>query len=106
MRSDAAGEHVVAVGEQVLRRDGGADVLVGTREDKLGRLLGRHVLEDHLEARRALEQLGQPSLHKDALAIEDVDGRVGDLSVDAEGQAVVRHRLERARGGQLGVVGH
>eukprot|EP00966_Prymnesium_polylepis_P094387 2184713-Prymnesium_polylepis.3 len=49
MRADAAGKERVAVDEEVVRRDGAGDV--GPRVEHCpGRLLGRQVLEHHLEA--------------------------------------------------------
>ena len=43
-----------------------------------------------------LSDAREPLLDKDALAVKDVDGRVGDLAVDAQRQPVLRHSAERA----------
>lgn len=78
----------------MLRRDGSGDV--GRRlRDELGRVLGRDMLHDDLERRELGDERLQHLLDELCLAVEDVDARVGHLTVHKQRHAELAHGLER-----------
>ena len=95
VRPDAAREDVVAVDDEVVRRDRGRDV-GAARADVVGAFAGRDVLHHDAEAGDVAADRVQHAVDEHGLAVEDVDGGVGDLAVDEEGQADLGHVLEHA----------
>ena len=86
MRTQAPREHGVAVDVQVLRRDRCADVrprLV----DEGDRLTCGDMLEDDTQLRQPLHQRCEHPVDEHRLAVEDVDSRIGYLTVDAQRHA-------------------
>jgi hypothetical protein len=78
----------------VLRRDRRRDV--GRRSgDERSRLRGGDVLQHDLQCRKVAHDRAQQSLDEDALAIEDVDVRIGDFSVQRQHDTLLLHRRER-----------
>ena len=93
MRPDAAREQRIARVEQVLRRDGRADVR-GGRGNELGGFPGRDVLEHDLQCRKIAQDRRQHALDEYPLTIEDIDLARGHFPMDQERQSMFLHRVE------------
>ena len=92
MRPQSALEDRGTVDDQVMRRDGAADTRrVGA--DDVERFRCRHVFDHDLEPLVIAQQRQQALFHKDGLAVEDIDGGIGDFAVDEQRHAVLDHRL-------------
>src|SRR5690606_637670 len=85
--------HVVAVVQQVMGGDGGAD---GGRSglDEGGGVTGGDVFEHHFQAREALDHARQMFIDKALLAVEHVDFRAGHFTVHQQRQANLGHGFE------------
>src|SRR5262249_41475362 len=99
----ATGEECVAVDHQVMRGDGGGEVGAGAGDEIYG-FPGRYMLEHDLESRQTLRERLQYTLDEDRLAIGHVDSGIGDLAVDEQRHADIRHTLEHRR--DLPDIGH
>ena len=93
VRPDAALEQRIAIEQQVMRGDGGGHV--GRRgADEIDGVAGGDVFQHHAQGRKFFTQRQQVTLDEDALAIEDVDRRIGDLAVHQQRQLMFLHRLQ------------
>ena len=95
MRTNAADQHVVAVVQQVVRGDGGADV-GACRLDELHGVTGGDVLEHHFQGWEARGDATQLLVDEVFLTIEDIDLAARDLAVDQQRQADLRHGFQHA----------
>ncbi|MCY1345029.1 hypothetical protein D9M69_310800 [compost metagenome] len=93
MRANTADQHVVAVVQQVMGGDGGADVGRG-RLHELHRIAGGDVLEHQLQGREALDHAGQVLVDEHLLAVEHVDLATGHFTVDQQQHAHFGHGFE------------
>ena len=91
MRTDAAGEDVVAVYDQVMRRDRPANAGLLHEMDAIG---GGDMFERDLQFRQPAAERLQHPLDEHRFPVEDVDGRVGHLAMDAERHPGPRHGLQ------------
>ncbi|MNS69597.1 hypothetical protein D3C72_1029140 [compost metagenome] len=93
MGTDAALENLVAVVQQMMRRDGGGD-----RAFRFGhvlrRILGGDVLEHDGQGREGAAQRAHHALDEDGFAVENVDFRVRHFAVHEEGHAHFLHHFE------------
>ena len=102
VRADPADQKVVPVQHQVLRGDRRGHVVARLADEVRG-VLGGDVLEHHLQRGKALGQRAQAPVDELLLAIEDVDVRIGDLTVHEEQHPVLGQRFEhRIEGIELG----
>ena len=91
VRADAAAEDLVAVVEQMLWRDRGANAGAGMADEIDGGGC-RDVLEDHFQRRMSINERRQNIIDKPTFAIEHVD-RVGrDFAVHLQDESELRHR--------------
>ncbi|MPL73085.1 hypothetical protein SDC9_18878 [bioreactor metagenome] len=95
MRLDPAHQDVVAVDDQVMRGDRRAEVFA-LAAHIVHTILGGDVLHHHPQPRGGAAHRVEHALDEHRLAVEDVDGRVGDLAMHAQRQADLGHRLEHA----------
>ena len=95
VRADSAHQHVVAVVEQMVRGDGGADVGSGRLHELHGITRG-DVLEDHLQGREASGDAAQLLVDEVFLAIENVDLAAGDFAVHQQRQTDFGHGFQHA----------
>ncbi len=96
VRPQAAGEQRVAVVQQVMRGDRrGERAVAMTVGHVVGRLLRRDVLEHDAQRRERRAQRDQLLVDEHPLAIEQVDGGIGDLAVHEQRHAARLHRFER-----------
>ena len=93
VRIDAALEQRVAIEQQVMGGDRGRGPVCGLA-DEVDRVARGDVFEDHAQAGKTLTQGQQIALDEDALAVEDVDRRVGDLAMQQQRNIVLLHRLD------------
>ena len=96
MRTQPTGEDGIAVVEQVLWRDGGAQHagLGGVGPDVLGRLAGGDVLEHDLQLRQPGTQRNHHAVNEDGLTVEDVHLGIGDLAVHQQRHAGLGHGFQ------------
>ena len=93
VRADAALEQRVAVEQQVVRRDRGCHVGRCVTHE-VHRVAGGDVFQHHAQLWEPFAQRQQVALDEHALAIEDVDGRIGHLAMQQQRQFVALHRLD------------
>ena len=94
MRADTADQHVVAVVQQVLRGDGGAEETVACLH-VLRRFFGGDVFEDDFQFREVTADRLHHLFDKARLAVENIDGRIGHFTVHQQRQADFLHLLEQ-----------
>ena len=93
VRADAAHQHVVAVVEQVVSRDGGPDIAAGSLDELHGVARG-DVLEHHFKAWETLGDTAELLIDEVLFAIEDVNFRARHFAMDQQRQANLGHGLE------------
>src|SRR5690606_17635248 len=79
---------------QVLRRQGGAQVVACVVTDKLRGFRGGDMFEHHLQGGKVLQGRGQHPLQEFALPVENINLRVGDFAVNQQQHAAVHHRFQ------------
>ena len=97
VRPQPAAEDRVAVVEQVVGGDRGADPVAGLFH-VLRRLAGGDVLEDDAQRREVAAQRLEHPVDEHRLAVEDVDVGIGHLAVHQQRHADPLHRLEGGAG--------
>ena len=96
VRTQPAREDGIAVVEQVLWRDGGAQHarLGGVGPDVLGRLTGGDVLEHDLQLRQPGAQRDHHAVDEDGFTVEDIHVRIRDLAVHQQRHASFGHGFQ------------
>lgn len=84
----------VPVVEQVLRRDGGREVLALAGHDEIHSFLCADVFQDDLEVRVGLDESGQLLLNESCLLVKNVDVLVNALAVNLQHKTMRGHGLE------------
>ena len=98
MRTQSEAEHVGAIQQQMVRRDGRCElVVVGARffSDEVDGLFRRDMLKGDAEGGESLGEGRQVSVDEQAFAVEDIGAVIGDLAVDGEGEIVFLHLFEK-----------
>ena len=93
VRADPTDQHVVAVVEQVVRGDGGADIAAGGL-DELHGIAGGDVFEHYPQGRKACGYPAQLLVDEVLLTIENIDLAPGDFAVDQQWQADFGHGFQ------------
>ena len=103
MRTNTAGEHGVAVVEQMVRSDRGSDIGVGALY-KLYRLASGDMFKHNFEARVATKQRQQHAINEHGFAIKNIHRRVGHFAMQQQRQAGFFHRRKHRFAAQQ--IGH
>src|SRR5690606_12895644 len=96
VRTNSAGEQVIAVHHQVLRRNGRCHT-IRCLADKVRRIAGGDVLEHHFQLRETLHQWRKTLVDKRLLAIEDIDMGISDLTMYQQQHAGLAECLDYRR---------
>src|SRR5690625_3368300 len=80
MRAQSPIKNVIAVIQQMLRRDGGRNRPSGLAHT-VSPLFAGQTLKHHLELGKASTQLNHRPLNKSALTVKDITRRIGDLAM-------------------------
>ena len=96
VRTQSEAEHVGAIQQQMVRRDGRCELVAGARffSDEVDGLFRRDMLKSDAEGGESLGEGRQVKVDEQAFAVEDIGAVIGDLAVDGEGEVVFLHLLE------------
>ena len=96
VRAYAACQNMVAVDDQVMSGDGRRQIAACIGANIVYRIGGCDMFHDHAKLRYAFAKRVKHPLDEHGFAIKNVDVRIGDFAVHAQGQADLRHALQYA----------
>ena len=94
VRANSTNQHVVAVIQQMVGGNGCA-YAVRCSIDKVNRVGGGDVLENHLQGRESLDQTDQLLIDKGLFAIKNVHLGMSHFAMHQQRHAYVGHRFQR-----------